>query len=65
MVRYDTPQRCWVMWDGGHKIFAIADLPTSWQRMQNEFGQQLPVRVKRTGLVGWSHGINKLAVEFD
>ena len=63
-VRVENDSQAIVMWDGGMKMFASKELPTSWQAVRTNRGEIVPLRIKRMAWPGWSHGANALAVEF-
>lgn len=65
LVRLDNREGGIVIWDGGYRAFKISEIPTSWQNLKNGAGQKLPIRIKRTGFFGFSHGVNAIAVEFN
>jgi hypothetical protein len=51
LVRLDTREKGLIVWRGGYKPFAISDMPTSWQVLKDDDGNQLPIRIRRVSLM--------------
>ncbi len=51
LVRLDNREGGLITWRGGYKLFTIANLPTSWQVLQDDDGNQLPLKIRRASLM--------------
>ncbi len=53
-----------VMWQGGHLVLRLNELPSSWQGVNDGSGHMLPIKVKRSGGLASMLGVKAIDVKF-